>query len=287
MESITSDIKKSTEEITYKRALAALPILVRQVLFTNDKTITYKQLGEEIDAHHRGGVVPALFCIEKLLVKLGEHWEEEIPAIQGIVVNQKTRLPGKSVKFLRDQKLDLQHKKEIVKDNFTAVIEYQKWETVLEELGLPMPKKISPKLLQEAAAQRQSTHESPAHKQLKQYVAQNPKCVDVGKSLAPGNIEYRLLSGDIPDVLFKNKRQCIAVEVKSRVSSKNEGDLLRGLLQCVKYRAILETYRCLDFEKYEVIDARLAIEGTLPKKLIKVKNMLNVRVFENIQVSND
>ena len=289
IENITSEIEKSTSKITYQRARAALPILVRQAIVgkemtDKEMTLTYKQLGEEIDAHHRGGVVPVLFCIEKLLAKLGEHWQEKIPAIQGIVVNQKTRLPGNSVAFLRKRKLDPRDKERLVKENFTDVRNYQKWEAILEELGLPMPQKISQKLLQ-AAAQRPSTHESPAHQQLKKYVAQNPQCVNVGKSLAPGIIEKRLPSGDIPDVLFKNKRQRIAVEVKSRISNENEGDLLRGLFQCVKYRAILKAQRNLKGKTYKV-DARLAIEGILPNNLAWVKNMLKVKVFENIQVSN-
>ena len=156
-------------------------------------------------------------------------------------------------------------------------------EAVLEELGLSMPQKIIHKRLQ-AAVQRPSTHESLAHKQLKIYVAHNPQCVDVEKSLAPGKIEHRLLSGDIPDVLFENKRHCIAVEVKSHISDDN--DILRGLFQCVKYRAILEAYQSLGIAKYQVVDARLAIERTLPKDLIWVKKVLDVKVFENIQISN-
>ncbi len=143
------DNKKSTKEITYQRARAALPILVRQVLvaqvmvgkdmtITYDKgtmiyektTMTYKELGKEIDAHHRP-VPHVLYCIERLLKKLGEHWKEEIPAIQGIVVNQDTRLPGNRVEFLRDQKLDTRSEAKLVMENFTEVIKYQKWEAVL------------------------------------------------------------------------------------------------------------------------------------------------------------
>lgn len=96
-------------------------------------------------------------------------------------------------------------------------------------------------------------------------------------------MECKLKSGDIPDVLFKNEKFCIAVEVKSRIS--DEEDLQRGLFQCVKYRAILEACRSLDNKEYYV-DALLAIEGTLPKHLTDAKKTLDIKVYENIQVSN-
>ena len=87
-------------------------------------------------------------------------------------------------------------------------------------------------------------------------------------SLAPGKTEVIRPSGD-------------TVEVKSHIS--NETDLKRGLFQCVKYRAILRACRSLEGGGYEA-DARLALEGSLPKALIPVRNTLGVTVIENIRV---
>ena len=117
-EHITANIEKNKNDTTYKRALLALPILVQRVLFAqilmveddvkmvyDKQTMTYKELGKEIheldkeiDAHHRP-ITYALACIETLLSKLSKHWNEEIPAIQGLVVNQNDGLPGGMLSF--------------------------------------------------------------------------------------------------------------------------------------------------------------------------------------------
>lgn len=192
-ENITADIERNTTEITYKRALLALPILVQRVLFARilmveddvntvyeKQTMTYKELGKEIDAHHRVVRHP-LFCIEKFLSKLSKHWNEEIPAIQGIVVNQNDGLPGGSVEYLRDKELDTDAKKKLVIDNFIEVINYPKWTNVLEKLGLQTVQKINLIDLQKVVPRRPS-HESPQHKQLKEHVAHNPQCIEVEES---------------------------------------------------------------------------------------------------------
>ena len=122
--------------------------------------------------------------------------------------------------------------------------------------------------------------EGRAHKRLKNYIAQHPEAVGLGESLAPGKTEYKLPSGDIPDVLFRGAQCCIAVEVKS--DNSNEDDLKRGIFQCVKYREILRARRDLEGGTYEV-DAILALEGSLSStELISAKDQLGVKVVENI-----
>ena len=174
------------------------------------------------------------------------------------------------------------HKEAIVEAELGKVFSYPRWLDVLEELGLspadPLNLKFEP-----PADDRGSSGESEAHKRLKDYIARHPRTVGLNKSLAPGETEYQLPSGDIPDVLFQNTRRRIAVEVKSHIS--NEADLRRGLFQCVKYRAVLRACRSLEGGTYET-DAILAIEGSLPKELIPVRNTLGVRV-ESIQVMDN
>ena len=128
---------------------------------------------------------------------------------------------------------------------------------------------------------RGGTAESEAHRRLKDYIARHPEVIKLGKSLAPGETEVVLPSGDTVDVLFQNTKLRIIVEVKSHIS--NEADLKRGLFQCVKYRAILKACRSLEGRGYEA-DARLALAGSLPKALIPVRNTLGVTVIENIRV---
>jgi hypothetical protein len=103
-------------------------------------------------------------------------------------------------------------------------------------------------------------------------------------SLAPGQTEFVLPSGDIVDVLFRSARCRTAVEVKSHIS--DDADLTRGLFQCVKYRAILRACRSVEGGSYEV-ESRLAIEGRLPEALIATRNTLGVQVIEGIRVQGN
>jgi hypothetical protein len=79
--------------------------------------------------------------------------------------------------------------------------------------------------------------ESPQHLALKLYVRDNPTCLKQGIKKR-GEEEYVLPSLDGVDVLFREVDRLYAVEVKPR--NCGESEHLRGLYQCVKYRALLE-----------------------------------------------
>lgn len=270
---------KLDEKLYQTRARSVLPILVRQAMAS--QKISYGNLGKELDLHPRVLRYP-LGCIGDTLLELSERWQEEIPPIQGLVVNQETGMPGDSVNFLYGQKMDPRQKEAIVEAVLGKVFSYPKWLDVLGELGLSPIEPLNTEL-EQPTDHHGGTAESEAHKQLKDYVAQHPESIKLGKSLAPGQKEFPLPSGDRIDVLFQNTKRRIAVEVKSHISDK--ADLMRGLFQCVKYRAILRACRSLEGETYEV-DALLAIEGILPKELISVRNTLGIRV-ENVQVKRN
>ena len=261
-----------------KRARAALPILVRQALAS--EKIFYADLAEELDIPNPRNLNYVLGSIGNTLLELGKEWQEEIPPIQAIVVNQQTGLPGDGFNFFIAGEPDPRQKEAIVQQKLGGVFSYPKWSNVLEALGLSPAAPLNPQLKQ-PPGHRSSPGESEAHKLFKNYIAHHPGAVGLKKSLAPGETEYKLPSGDIPDVLFESAQCRIAVEVKSHIS--NEDDLKRGLFQCVKYRAILRACRSLEGKTYEA-DALLAIENSLPKGLISVKNTLGVKVFENIRI---
>ena len=267
----------SGNSLSQTRARAILPILVRQAMAS--QKIPYGKLGEEVGVHHRALRYP-LGCIRKALCELGKQWKEDIPPIQGLVVNKNTDLPGDSVSFLLNRKLNPREKEAIVEAELGKVFSYPKWLHVLEALGLPRAAPLNPQL-EPPTDHRRGHAESEAHKRLKDYVSKHPRSVELGKSLAPGDTEVVLPSGDKVDVLFQSESCRIAVEVKSHIS--NETDLKRGLFQCVKYRAILRACRSLEGGNYEA-DALLALEGSLPKELIPVRNTLGVTVIENIRV---
>ena len=93
-------------DLTKERARAILPILVRQALAR--QKITYADLGEELGIHHRPLRRP-LGCIGDILLEMNRRGQEDIPQIQGLVVNQKTGLPGDNVHFLRHRHLAKQN----------------------------------------------------------------------------------------------------------------------------------------------------------------------------------
>ena len=278
-ERMTSSIAMSISgnALYQKRARSALPILVRQAMAS--EKIFYGDLAKELDMPNARNLNYVLGSIGNALLELGKEWQEEIPPIQGIVVNQGTGLPGDGVNFIA-QKPDPRQKEAIVAEKLGKVFSYPKWLEVLEELGLSPTEPLNPQF-EQLTDHPSSTRESEAHKRFKNYIAHHPGTVGLKKSLAPGETECKLPSGDTPDVLFQNARCRMAVEVKSYIS--DEADLKRGIFQCVKYRAILRACRSLEGGTYEA-DALLAIEGQLPKELIPVRNTLGVKVIENIRV---
>ena len=262
------------------RARAALSILVQQAHAR--EPITFKNLAKELEMWYRN-LDAVCACIATTLYELVEDkWGEKIPRITNLVIKTNGKISPWVCKHLKgDPKVQPTAGERV--DLFEPIYNYPKWREVLDELGLPMADPLSPKLI-ESAARHRSTGESYLHKRLKDYIANHPESVRLIKSLAPGQKEFELPSGDRVDVLFQNKRYCIAVEVKARIS--NKADLLRGIFQCVKYREVLKARRTVEEKSYKV-DALLAIEGTLTKDLRCTKDILRIEVFENVSVAED
>ena len=134
---------------TINKARAILPILVqrvqaaRQVQVDEDQEIkiTYEELGNKIDAYCRNLNYP-LGCIGDILLEMNEQREEEIPEIQGLVVNKRTGLPGDNVRFFRHNP-NPQEKEEIFREVLVKIRNYPRWLEVLEELGLSLPESLN------------------------------------------------------------------------------------------------------------------------------------------------
>jgi hypothetical protein len=71
------------------------------------------------------------------------------------------------------------------------------------------------------------------------------------------------------------------VEVKSSLSS--EADIVRGIFQCVKYRALLEAQQAADGNAQSA-RAILALEAKLPSKFQALKNILGIELVDEIKV---
>ena len=158
------------------------------------------------------------------------------------------------------------------------IFSFSKWRKVLDQLHL------KPAVLEHKAAVKKAVNlggggESEQHKKLKNYIADHPEVLKLPSKLR-GIIEYALPSGDTVDVLFENSDDVIGVEVKSALSV--ESDIVRGIFQCVKYRAVINAYLA---SKGLPQNGRavLIIEAALPKYLSPLKNMLSVEVLDKVK----
>jgi len=71
----------------------------------------------------------------------------------------------------------------------------------------------------------------------------------------------------------------VAAEVKSSLS--NTADIVRGLFQCVKYRAVMAAAQAAEGLAREA-RAVLVLEGNLGQELVPLRNILGVEVFEKV-----
>ncbi len=148
---------------------------------------------------------------------------------------------------------------------------YQRWRDVLGRFGAE-PWKGPPT---EATTPRGG--ESPNHKAFKEAVRSHPAWFGIPE--CPAAVEHLFVTGDAVDVLFTQRTRMWGVEVKSAVSQ--EGDILRGLFQCVKYRALLQAQQAAAGNTC-FVEVYLACEHEFPAKFLGVANVLGVEFFDRL-----
>jgi len=125
--------------------------------------------------------------------------------------------------------------------------------------------------------------ETEDHRRLKEYVKSNPRLIGLSKT-AHGESEYLFLSSDAIDVLFKSPQIWVGVEVKSARS--DPPDIMRGIFQCMKYKALMEAT-----QKYERQGAGtrvvLVLGGNLPPELRAIVRLLEIELREKVVVPTD
>jgi hypothetical protein len=267
------------------KARAALPILVRQAVAGT--TILYSDLAEELKMPNPRNLNYVLGSIGQSLERLSEAWKSKVPPIQCLVISKNTRLPGEGIGWFLVKKEDfasfsLRQKRAIVEAELQHVFSYPLWREVLKALELEPTTADFTSFVTKATGGF-GGGESEGHKALKIYVAQNPKAIGLSANTPLGTTEYPLPSGDSLDVSFSAKKIWVAAEVKSSKSS--EGDILRGLFQCVKYRAVMEAV-LLTESRPQNARALLVLESKLPSSLIPLRNMLGVEVVEGVSPKN-
>lgn len=263
-----------------RRAREALPILVRQALANTP--ITYQDLANELAMPNPRNLNYVLGSVGVSIWNLAQECRKDIPAIQCLVVNKSTGLPGEGfVSFLSDtesyKKLPKGQKRRIIDAQLFEIYTYKHWPEVLDNFGLELYDTDFEDIQSKAAGRRGG--EGAEHKALKKFIAAHPLSIGLTGIREHGEEEHPLPSGDLIDVLFTRGLEQIAVEVKS--ASSGEADIVRGLYQCVKYVAVLEARQSVG-QKPKGASAILVLGGNFPKSLIGLRNMLGVTVIDGI-----
>lgn len=262
-----------------RQARAALPLLVRQA--NAAEPISYRSLVTELGMPNPRNLGYVLGSVGNTLKKVAKEWDEPVPPIQCLVVTQADGLPGKGIgPFIggKDYKrLSKQQRQARVDEYLAKIYTYPYWDEVLQHLSLKPVTSDFTELVTKAKAAGRRGGESEEHKKLKAWVAANPHLIGLPRSMGKGVTELPLPSGDSLDVSFRKGRQWIAVEVKSKISP--DGDLARGLFQCVKYQSVMEAELRSKGQRGEV-RAILVSARRLSAELVGLKNLLGVEVFE-------
>lgn len=268
------------DQLYQQRARIALPLLVRQA--HAHSPIYYSELAKELGMPNPRNLNRVLGSIGISLNELSKKIGNNIPPIQCLVISKITKLPSKGIDWFitnKDDfsKLSRKQQRLIVETELQKIFSYPSWLDVLNALDLkPVALNYLPLLLK--AREFKGGGESEHHQKLKSFVSLHPELFSVPRHVK-GEIEYSLPSGDSLDVLFRYKYDWIGVEVKSNISDLS--DIVRGLFQCVKYRAVIEAYQAVQ-NLPQSARTVLVLEGMFPNDLISLQHILGVEVLDNI-----
>lgn len=224
------------------------------------RPITYSELAEAL--HERYGLEPKarktlygppVGAVGFALKAIGDRWGERIPPLNVIVVQASTGLPGIGADevahyFFEDAGRGMaKNRKAYLDAAMQAVFDYgHRWDRVAEALGAealdPAAGAVDPgNTIPLPKGPPSYGSESKEHKALKSWVRKNPNWFDEYGKFGQGENEHCLSSGDRLDAFFDNGKQYLAVEVKA--SHASDAELMRGVYQCVKYKAVLRAER--------------------------------------------
>lgn len=257
-----------------------IPILVGWAKYrlTNK---TYTDLLHALGYTHFSGIGTQLGNVETVIRELRRLTGEDIPTLNALVKRPKEGIPADGFDFVYPNygKLTLSEKVVFVAGINDKTINYPKWDWVLNELGLK-PKQIFTSSELESIACHGSGGEGEEHKAIKEYVFNNPGSVGV-KSPLRKEKEYPLPSGDRLDVYFETATSRIVIEVKP--STSPDDDITRGIFQCVKYKAVMEAIRKIDYSN-PTIDALLVTARGLSDQNKKLAEALGIRYIEYFKI---
>lgn len=264
-------------------AMKTIPVLIRWAQGAWDVPHYYSDLTNAVgySSHRMGGRI--LDEVGGIMSKLEKKYKCKIPTLNALVQNKSTKLPSDGFDVIKKGYSNLTKEEKVIKARlYNEQAHLYNWTWVLKALNLKPANIIAkPKLAMALHSSYGSGGEGEEHKKLKEYIAKHPNAIGIlGVKVA--KTEHDLLSGDRLDVYFECKgTKHIAVEVKP--STSPEQDVLRGIFQCIKYKAVMDSERVVYNNNYEnkVI---LVIAGLMSPQNRQIAADLGVRVIEKFKM---
>ena len=241
-----------------------IPILVRWAK-NGLKKQTYGDMFRELGVEHYSNVGTALGYVEDVIKELRKETGEKVPTLNTLCKNKSTMLPSYGFKYVVDDYNSLRPQaKKALADGYDAnACDYDKWDWVLDQLGLkPAPILTKEQLSELSKPIYGGGGEGEEHKVIKEYICKHPESIGY-KKVKRAETEYVLPSGDRLDVYFELEDGThVAIEVKPSISP--EQDLVRGIFQSVKYKAVMEALRAVECADYNVEVLLVAAKNLSP-----------------------
>lgn len=267
------------------RMTQLLPILIRQARL--ELPITYGDVARELGVHHRA-VHHIAGYIGFTLATVAERrgWtKRRPPPLHALIVNDITKLPGTGIDgFLSElyqRAASKPEKRAVLKAIYADASTYSHWSELCTLLDIPCDDDALAPAVEKARRSQGRGGEGPHHLALKTYVSENPQVVGLAAGSPAGVVEWPTASGDRIDIVFERRGLRLAVEIKPHHASV--GDMLRGVFQCLKYRAVLTAEAAVAGEVIET-RALIVLGGAATAEVIAVANRLGIPIRENVQI---
>ena len=261
------------QERSYQLAKQIIPVIISWA--QEQRSPQYYSTVSRVIGHNTSRIGYQLGIVGKIFSQLEKESGKAVPILNALVINKGSKRPSDGLGAVMDgyDGWDEKKKRQEAENANKKAYSYKDWPWVLKALGL-MPYNSNSEDAVRKGKFENVASEGPYHKALKEFILEHPKVFSIENVKLKEN-EHVLLSGDKLDVYFKQKdgRQ-IAIEVKSRIS--DDADILRGIYQCVKYKAVLAA-ECRAHGENVDVDAFLVIENEMSEENRKTANMLSVK----------
>lgn len=282
-----ADIRKWLDkgDLSSSRMPRLLSILIRQARM--ETPITYGSVALELGVHHRAvHHIAGYIGFTLAAVARKSSWRRRPPPpLHALVVNDVTGLPGGGIDgFMSRTYQDAptrREKRAILKAVYAEAGQYPHWRELCDLLDIQLDERRLADAVEAARRSRGRGGEGPDHLALKMFVRENPHLVGLRMGSPEGLVEFPLASGDLVDVVFKRRALTLAVEVKP--AHAGEGDLLRGVFQCLKYRTVLEAEAGLAGEDTRT-SVLLVLGGKATDAVVQTAHRLGIPYLEGVHL---